>query len=160
MMTEQTASLSTDASTAEAINAGHAGTWAAEMGIHVVRASRDEVVATLTIGAKHLQPYGIVHGGVHCGVIETVASIGAALDSIPRGASVVGLENHTSFVRAVREGTLSIRATPLTRGRRSQLWQAELRDEKDQLVARGTVRLLVLEAGASVAGEVVAAKST
>jgi uncharacterized protein (TIGR00369 family) len=160
MMSDATSLPSTDAETAAAINAGHAGTWAAQMGIHVVRASRDEVVATLTIAPQHLQPYGIVHGGVHCGVIETVASIGAALDSIPRGASVVGLENHTSFVRAVRGGTLSIRATPLTRGRRSQLWQAELRDEKEQLVARGTVRLLVLEAGANVAGEVVGAKGT
>lgn len=160
MMPEPESSLSTDNATAHAINEGHAGTWAAAMGIHVVRASRDEVVATLAIGPQHRQPYGIVHGGVHCGVIETVASIGAALDSLPRGASVVGLENHTSFVRAVREGTLSIRATPLTRGRRSQLWQAELRDEKEQLVARGTVRLLVLEAGASVAGEVVGAKGT
>ena len=120
------------------------------MDLHFVRATGDEVIATLTIGPQHRQAYGIVHGGVYCGVIETLASVGAAIFAMPRGQTVVGLENHTSFVHAAREGTLRGVARPLTRGRRSQLWEATISDGNDRVVAKGTVRLLCLEADAGV----------
>jgi 1,4-dihydroxy-2-naphthoyl-CoA hydrolase len=87
-----------------------------------------------------------VHGGVHCGVIETLASIGAAMVAHPRGQRVVGLENHTSFVRAVRSGKLHGLAKPVTRGRTTQVWEAWIRDEAGQLVAQGSVRLLCVDA--------------
>lgn len=125
------------------------------MGLRFLRATADEVRAELEIGPDHLQGYGIVHGGVHSGVIETVASVGAALAALPRGQSVVGLENHTSFLLAVREGKLRATARPLMRGRRTQVWEAQVTDGADRLVATGRVRFIALEAGTSLAGEVV-----
>jgi uncharacterized protein (TIGR00369 family) len=118
--------------------------WAHDMGIVVTAASADEVVAEIEIGPRHHQAYGIVHGGVHCGIIETLASIGAALVAMPRGQRVVGLENATSFVRAVREGKLRATARPVTRGRTTQVWEATIRDATEQVVATGRVRLLCL----------------
>jgi 1,4-dihydroxy-2-naphthoyl-CoA hydrolase len=129
------------------------GGWTGAMGLKIVSASRDEVVATVEIGPEHLQAYGIVHGGVHAGIIETIASIGAALDAMPEGRSVVGLENHTSFLRAVRSGTLHAVAKPLARGRRSQVWEASIHDDQGKLAASGRVRLMVLEADTEVAGK-------
>ena len=144
------------ANLAEMINNANAAGWAGGMGIHVLSATRDEVTAELTITPRHCQPYGIVHGGVHAGVIETLASIGAALSVGLEGKSVVGLENHTSFLRAVRSGKLLAKATPITRGRRSQVWEVAVRDEAGRLAATGRVRLLVLDAGTELAGEQVA----
>jgi uncharacterized protein (TIGR00369 family) len=134
----------------------HTG-WDAAMGFRYVRATRDEVVVEYDVDAIHRQPYGIVHGGVHCGAIEATCSTGAALDAMARGQSVVGVENHTSFVRAVREGRITVRATPLTRGRRAQLWEATARDAGGRIVATGRVRLLCLDPGAELAGETVKA---
>ena len=128
------------------------------MGIHFVRATGDEVVAEMEIAPQHHQPYGIVHGGVHAGLIEAVTSVGAALAALPRGQSVVGLENHTSFLNAVREGKLSATARPLMRGRRTQVWEATITDAAGRTVASGRVRFLALEAGASLAGETVKVK--
>jgi 1,4-dihydroxy-2-naphthoyl-CoA hydrolase len=54
---------------------------------------------------------------------------------------VVGVNNNTDFFRAVAEGDLESRATPLHRGRSQQLWVVETRDAEDRLVARGQVRL-------------------
>jgi uncharacterized protein (TIGR00369 family) len=119
--------------------------WVREMGITILTASADEVTCEWEVSQKHHQGYGIVHGGVHCGVIETLASIGAALVARPRGQRVVGLENSTSFIRAVRSGKLRGSARPVTRGRTSQVWEAWIRDEQDQLVAQGRVRLLCLD---------------
>ena len=132
--------------------------WDQALGLRIVSASRDEVVAEYVVEARHHQGYGIAHGGVHCSAVETVCSTGAAMDATPRGQSVVGLENHTSFVRAVRCGRVRITATPVTRGRRTQLWEAVARDEQGRIVSSGRVRLLCLEPGSELAGEPVAAK--
>jgi 1,4-dihydroxy-2-naphthoyl-CoA hydrolase len=130
------------------------GGWPQAMGITITRATADEVKGELTVGPQHLQPYGVVHGGVHCGLIETLASVGAALFALPRGQSVVGLENTTSFIRAVRVGArLHAIAKPVTRGRTTQVWEANIYDGEDRIVATGRVRLLCLEPDRPLAGE-------
>src|ERR1700688_5280083 len=124
------------------------------MGVTITKATVDEVRAELTVGPEHLQGYGIVHGGVHCGLIESLASIGAALAALPRNQSVVGLENNTSFVRAVRAGArLHAVSTPITRGSRTQVWEARVLDDQDRIVATGRVRLLCLEPDQELAGQ-------
>ena len=128
--------------------------WLAAMGVNITLATKDEVRCELTVGQEHLQAYGIVHGGVHCGVIESLASIGAYLFAQGNGQHVVGLENNTSFVRAVRAGTkLHAISTPITRGRRTQVWEARVLDPQDRVVATGRVRLLCLDPEQSLAGE-------
>lgn len=121
------------------------GGWADAMDLRFVSASESEITVELTVAQQHLQPYGIVHGGVHAGIIETICSMGAAIAARARGhqGGVVGLENHTSFIRAVGAGTV-LRATalPVTRGRTTQVWEAKVTDPQGQVVARGTVRLL------------------
>jgi 1,4-dihydroxy-2-naphthoyl-CoA hydrolase len=126
--------------------------WVRAMGIEITKATVDEVVAEWTVDDQHRQPYGIVHGGVHCGVVETLASIGAALVAMPRGQSVVGLDNNTSFLHAVRSGRLRAVAKPLSRGRKTQIWQVDVSDESTRIVATGRVRLLCLDGDAMVAG--------
>jgi hypothetical protein len=53
--------------------------WVREMGIRILEASADRVTCEWEVSEKHHQGYGIVHGGVHAGVVETLASLGAAL---------------------------------------------------------------------------------
>jgi 1,4-dihydroxy-2-naphthoyl-CoA hydrolase len=161
MTTRSILSATPDGNFAAALNASTSTSgWNAAMGIHFIHATAEEVTAELEIGPQHHQPYGIVHGGVHSGLIETVASVGAALTAMPRSQSVVGLENHTSFLNAVREGKLLARARPLTRGRRTQVWEATITDAEGRAVASGRVRFLSLEAGASLAGETVKVKQS
>ena len=121
------------------------GGWAEAMDLRFISASDSEITVELTVAEQHLQPYGIVHGGVHAGVIESICSMGAAIAARTRGhtGGVVGLENHTSFIRAVRAGTvLRATAVPVTRGRTTHVWEAKVTDPQGQLVARDTVRLL------------------
>ena len=110
------------------------------LGFALDEAGPDRVVMSWTVGPEHLQPYGIVHGGVYCSVIEASASIGAALWYGERG-KVVGAANHTNFLRAARDGRMVATATPIHRGRSQQLWQVEVHDVDERLVARGEVRL-------------------
>jgi 1,4-dihydroxy-2-naphthoyl-CoA hydrolase len=124
----------------------------ATLGMTLVHASADEVVLEWTVGPQHHQPMGIVHGGVHCSAIETACSIGASISARDRDPKLaaVGLENHTSFIRAVRDGRLRATAKPITRGRTTQVWEAEIRDERDRVVATGRVRLLCVARDAAI----------
>ncbi len=116
------------------------GQFVRHLGLQIAEASPDRVRGTWE-AAPHLhQPYGIVHGGAHCSVVETLASVGAATWLGERG-KVVGVNNNTDFFRAVTTGELSSAATPLHRGRSQQLWLVETKDAGGRLVARGQVRL-------------------
>jgi uncharacterized protein (TIGR00369 family) len=118
-----------------------AGGWGAAMRLVFTATSGDEVRCELVVGEQHLQPFGLVHGGVYCGIIEHATSLGATLHVAALGQQAVGLENTTSFIRAVKEGTLYTIARPIARGRTNQLWEAWIRDDRDRLVAQGRVRL-------------------
>lgn len=139
------------------MNRGMGGLDAA-LGVRVLRASQEEVILEYVVDHRHRQPYGIVHGGVHCAMVETACSMGAGLAVRSRGQAVVGVENHTSFIHAVRSGRIEVTARPITRGRRSQLWEATARDAEGRIVSTGRVRLLCLDAGSDLAGEPVGVK--
>lgn len=140
------------------LNAARGG-FEVAIGLTFTRASADEVEGELTVGPHLLQPYGLVHGGLYSSMIETLASVGAALVAMARGQTTVGLENTTSFVRAVRSGRLVGIARPLHRGRQTQVWEVEVRDGDGKMAATGRVRLLCLEPGAAIAGETVGVKT-
>jgi 1,4-dihydroxy-2-naphthoyl-CoA hydrolase len=128
--------------------------WKSAMGVHFLHATPEQVIAELVIGPMHLQPLGIVHGGVHAGLIEAVASVGANLTLIPHGKYAVGLENHTSFLRAVRGGKLRAVGTPVYSGNQSRVWQVDVHEDGGGLVATGRVRLHVMDGGSKLGGEV------
>ena len=116
------------------------GEFAAWLGIELTETTGDRVVATWSAEPKLHQPYGIVHGGVHCSVVETLASVGAATWLGEKG-QCVGVSNTTDFFRAAREGEMSSVATPVHRGRSQQVWLVETHDAEGRLVSRGQVRV-------------------
>jgi 1,4-dihydroxy-2-naphthoyl-CoA hydrolase len=110
------------------------------VGLRIEQASGDRVVLTCPVTPDLHQPFGLVHGGVYATLAETAASVGGSLWFGDRG-KVVGVSNHTDFLRAVRRGELRAEATPLSRGRTTQLWQVEVADEQGRLIAHAKVRL-------------------
>ena len=116
------------------------GEFGRHLGLRVREAGPERMVATWTVGPHLLQPYGIVHGGVHCSVVETLGSVGAAIWFGDRG-TVVGVSNSTDFYRAVTDGEITSTATPVHQGRSQQVWVVESRDADGRLVSRGQLRL-------------------
>jgi 1,4-dihydroxy-2-naphthoyl-CoA hydrolase len=110
------------------------------LGLRFDEVSGDRVVLSLDLRPELLQPYGIVHGGVWCSVVETAASVAATRWYGEKGR-VVGVSNHTDFLRAIGEGTVTAVASPIHRGRMQQLWLVEITQGDGRLVARGQVRI-------------------
>ena len=116
------------------------GAYGDALGLTFERMDEDGIVATWEATPALHQPYGIVHGGVHATVVETLGSISGALWLGAKG-KVVGVNNNTDFFRAVSEGTLRSVSTPLHRGRSQQVWIIETTDDQGRLVSRGQLRL-------------------
>ncbi len=119
------------------------------VGIRFEEVSGDRVVAVVPVTPDLQQSHGIVHGGVYASAVESAASVGATLWLVGEGgpgAQAVGIANHTDFLRPVREGELHVEATPVNRGRSTQLWGVAITDERGRPVANGRVRLMNLSA--------------
>jgi uncharacterized protein (TIGR00369 family) len=124
----------------ETVNGDMRGPFVTYLGLDFTEVSGDRVVATWTAEEKHHQPYGIVHGGVHAGVVETLGSVGSVA-WLGDGRKCVGVNNSTDFYRAVREGQMTSTATPIHQGRSQQVWVVETHDDQGRLVARGQLRV-------------------
>ncbi len=115
------------------------------LGVEHLETTADKVVVRFTIDERHLQPFGIPHGGVYCAVHESTASIAGLLWLDGKGVAV-GTNNSTDFLRQAKVGdTITTTATPIHRGRTQQLWHLESVDEDGRLIAQGQVRLANLE---------------
>ena len=118
-----------------------------ELGLRYTELGPDGARAQLEVTPKLLQPMGLVHGGVYCSMIESMASVSAYTWLVTRGGgNVVGVNNNTDFLRSIGSGTVYGRSEPIHRGRRQQLWLVTITDAGDRVVARGQVRLQNLEA--------------
>ena len=126
------------------------GGFLGELGAVFGELSADRVTMTVAVTPRLHQPYGIVHGGVYATIVETLASVGAAIWFGERG-TVVGVANHTNFLRSARTGTLHGLGTPIHRGRTQQLWLVEVSDDDERVLARGEVRLANLTSTVALA---------
>ena len=119
-----------------------ASAFVAATGFDPAEVSGTRVTGTVELGPEQHTPWGVVHGGVYCAVVESAASIGASAAVADRGQFAVGVNNSTDFLRPVTAGRLDVVAEPVQQGRTLQLWQVLLtRAEDGKLVARGQVRL-------------------
>ena len=127
--------------------AGFSSPFDERLGLKFTEVTPDGITAQLEVTAEHRQPMGIVHGGVYCSIIESIASTSAYVWLAGHGGgNVVGVNNNTDFLRAITAGTVCAASEPIHRGRRQQLWLVTIKDEKGRVIARGQVRLQNLEA--------------
>lgn len=113
-----------------------------QLGLTYGEITADGGSAHLDIHPQLLQAAGIVHGGVYCSIIESLASLSAFVWLTDNGGgSVVGVNNNTDFLRAISSGTVTAVSTPIYRGRRQQLWRVVITEDDGRMVAQGQVRL-------------------
>jgi uncharacterized protein (TIGR00369 family) len=115
--------------------------------IEIVDAEPGRVVATMPVGTRVHQPFGLLHGGASVALAETVASIAGSLNCDRAREMAVGLEINANHLRSVREGTVTAVGTPLHLGRTTQVWEIRISDAGDRLVcvSRCTIAVVPLQ---------------
>lgn len=112
--------------------------------IKIEDASKEKVILTMIVDGKHLQPFGLMHGGMNAVLIETATSIGAneSIDTTKQVA--VGLDIQVNHLKsAVKGDTLTVVAIPDHIGKTTQVWQAEITNQIQQKISVGRCTLMV-----------------
>src|SRR4051812_10822638 len=99
-----------------------------KLGIEIVDFDPDRLVATMPVAGNE-QPYGLLHGGATCSLVESIGSWAAALNAGPT-KQVVGIELNVSYLRAATAGTVTAVCTPARRGRTLATFLIEVSDDK------------------------------
>ncbi|MBM3569221.1 MAG: PaaI family thioesterase [Alphaproteobacteria bacterium] len=115
------------------------------LGLRVVAAAPEAVVAELTVREELCTRPAVMHGGAMMALADTLGAIGTMLN-VPPGHGTTTIESKTNFVAAAPAGTLvTATCTPVHRGKRTQIWQTRLTDPKGKLLALVTQTQMVLE---------------
>ncbi len=116
-------------------------------GLEFLELGPERARGQLVVRPEHLQPFGLVHGGVYAAMAEGLTSFSTASVMLERGFAASGLSNHTSFLRPITSGTVHALATRRHAGRTTWVWEVELADDADRLCAISRVTIAVRPLG-------------
>jgi 1,4-dihydroxy-2-naphthoyl-CoA hydrolase len=124
---------------------GMEGTLLSLMGIKVLEAAPERIVATMPVKGN-TQPYGLLHGGASCVLAESLGSIGSALHAAPYDKVAVGVDINATHHRAVRDGLVTGVATPIYLGRTTTSYEVVITDERDKRVCTARITCQLIQA--------------
>jgi len=115
------------------------------LGIEYTLAEKDRVAARMMVRDELCTAHAVLHGGAIMAFADTLGAAGTILN-LPDGAWTTTIESKTNFVGPAAAGKPVLgEATPVHRGRRTQVWQTRITTEDGKLVALVTQTQMVLE---------------
>jgi uncharacterized protein (TIGR00369 family) len=117
--------------------------FAEEIGVEWIDLDPDSARARIKVQPRHLQPFGIVHGGVYATLAESICS--AATHDAVRADDMVAMaqSNDTTFLRPIGEGHITANARTRHRGRTTWIWDVELTDDEGRVCALARMTIAV-----------------
>ncbi|MCD6293100.1 MAG: PaaI family thioesterase [Deltaproteobacteria bacterium] len=129
--------------TREIIRIVNSSPYPCHMSMRLVSLALDRTTVELEIGDCHLQPYGIVHGGVLSTLIDT-ATFWSVFMRIPETAGLVNIDLKLNYLQAVQSGKLIAEGYAIRSGRSISYAEAKVFNEDNELIAHGTSTLKIL----------------
>lgn len=94
-------------------------------GIRMLSASKERVVAEVSVGDAHMTAADVVHGGVIMTLADCAAAYGAVLN-MPDDCTTATIESKTNFLRRGRGATVRAEAVPIHVGRTLSVWRTQV----------------------------------
>jgi uncharacterized protein (TIGR00369 family) len=114
------------------------------MGVQVVEATQEKIVATMLVRPDLCTVGNVCHGGAYMAFADTVGAIGTVMN-LPSGTRTTTIESKTNFLGAAQVNTrITAESTPIHRGKTTQVWQTMIRSEAGKLCAVVTQTQMVL----------------
>ena len=114
-------------------------------GVTFVEADKDRVVARMTVRPDLCTANNTIHGGALMAFADSVGAAATVINLPDDAKGTTTLESKTNFIGGAREGTrVTATATPVHRGRRTQVWTTRLETEEGKLIAIVTQTQMVL----------------
>ena len=120
-------------------------TMVSTIGIEITDFGEEYLCGKMPVDDRTKQPFGLLHGGASVAFAETLGSMGAGMHVDLENYSVVGIEINSSHLKAMKEGWVYGKAVPIRIGRKIQVWDIDIKDEKDNLVCKSRLTLAVIK---------------
>jgi 1,4-dihydroxy-2-naphthoyl-CoA hydrolase len=116
------------------------------MGIELLEATQDKIVATMLVRPDLCTAGNVLHGGAFMAFADTIGAVGTVMNLAP-GTRTTTIESKTNFLGAAAVNTrVRAESTPLHRGKTTMVWQTMIRSEAGKLCAVVTQTQMVLPA--------------
>lgn len=125
-----------------------ADSMVSHLGIEITGFTDESIKGRMVVDQRTHQPYGLLHGGASVAFAETLASLGAVLTLDQSKQYAVGMEINANHLRPVTEGYVYGEATPISLGRRSQVWDIRIASEDSKPVCISRCTMAVMDAPA------------
>ena len=120
-------------------------TMVSTIGIEITDFGEEYLCGKMPVDDRTKQPFGLLHGGASVAFAETLGSMGAGMHVDLENYSVVGIEINSSHLNAMKEGWVYGKAVPISIGRKIQVWDIDIKDEKDNMVCKSRLTLAVIK---------------
>ena len=115
------------------------------LGIEITDFGPDYFCGKMPVDHRTVQPYGLLHGGASAVLAESLGSIAGGMQVNRDTQTVVGVEINCNHLRSARDGWVYGKATPVKIGRKIHVWNIEIKNEDDKLVAVSRLTLAVID---------------
>lgn len=115
------------------------------LGIEITELGIEKVCGTMPVDERTHQYYGMLHGGASVVLAETLCSCAAFLHINPETHKVVGLEINANHIKGIKSGIVTGEARPVHLGKRTQVWQIDIKNEKQEMVCVSRCTIAVIE---------------
>lgn len=130
--------------TPDSLNKINQNTLAQHLGLEFTEVGPDYLIAKMPVDHRTHQPLGLLHGGASVAMAETLGSVAAYCIIDRTKFYCLGLEIHANHIKSAKEGFVYGKTTPIHVGRKTQLWQIEIRNEAGELVCISKITMIVL----------------
>lgn len=131
--------------TLEAINRLSKNTMAEQIGIEFTAIGEDYMEATMPVDKRTHQPFGLLHGGASVALAETMGSVAATCCIDSTKQFCVGLEINANHLKGAKEGFVKGITKPIHIGKKTQVWEIRIHNQKGELVCISRITMAVLE---------------
>jgi 1,4-dihydroxy-2-naphthoyl-CoA hydrolase len=129
----------------EQINIFGKNTMMDSLGIKITDFGDGYISGKMPVDERTIQPFGLLHGGASAALAETLGSIAGGMKVDHEGKTVVGIEINCNHLRSVRSGWVNGIAKPIKLGKKIQVWNIEIKNDSDDLVAVSRLTLAVID---------------
>lgn len=129
----------------EKINTFGVKTMVSRLGIEITDLGDDFICGKMPVDHRTIQPFGLLHGGASVALAETLGSIAGGMKVNHETQTVVGVEINCNHLRSARYGWVYGKAKPLKLGRKIQVWNIEIKNDDEKMIAVSRLTLAVVD---------------
>ena len=124
------------------INDSVQNTMTSTIGIEITDLGEDFICGKMPVDHRTKQQFGLLHGGASVPLAETLGSIAGGIKAYNK--TVVGIEINADHLKSIGDGWVYGRATPIRIGKKIQVWEIKITNDRNELVCISRLTLAIV----------------